>query len=154
MVSIRVDNSAFPENKDQEFNCKVTIVNGGKVENNEAATIKIRGKSTSMASDKKPYTIKFATKQQVLGLEGSYKKWTLIANFYDRALMRNAIAFKISQLMEFEYTPRCNPVDVILNGNYRGNYYLCDKVEIGKTRINIDKMEKTDTSKWWILSRN
>ena len=146
LVSIRVDNSAFPENKEQEFNCKVTIVNGGKVENNEAATIKIRGKSTSMASDKKPYTIKFATKQQVLGLEGSYKKWTLIANFYDRALMRNAIAFKISQLMEFEYTPRCNPVDVILNGNYRGNYYLCDKVEIGKTRINIDKMEKTDTS--------
>ena len=146
LVSIRTDNSAFPENKDQKLNCKVIIVNGGKIENNEQATINIRGKSTSMASDKKPYTIKFATKQQVLGLEGSYKKWTLIANFFDRALMRNALAFKISELMEFEYTPRCNPVDVILNGNYRGNYYLCDKMEIGKDRINIDRMETTDTA--------
>ena len=41
----------------------------------------------------------------------------LIANFFDRALMRNALAFKISEFMEFEYTPRCSPVDVIY-GNY------------------------------------
>ena len=48
--------------------------------------------------------------------------------------------------MEFEYTSRCSPVDVILNGNYRGNYYLCNKMEIGKDRKNIDRMETTDTA--------
>ena len=144
LVSIHTENSANPANKDQVLNCKVTIINNGKIETNEEATIKIRGKSTSMASEKKPYTIKFTKQQQILGLQGTYKKWTLIANYYDRALLRNALAFKISEIMQFEYTPRCLAVDVILNGNYRGNYYLCDKVEVGKNRINIDKMEKSD----------
>ena len=61
--------------------------------------MKIRGKSTSMVSDKRPYRIKFSKEQKVLGFSGAYKKWTLIANFYDKALMRNAIAFKVSELM-------------------------------------------------------
>ena len=99
-----------------------------------------------MVSDKRPYRIKFSKEQQVLGFSGAYKKWTLIANFYDKALMRNAIAFKVSEIMEFEYTPRCHPVDVILNGDYRGNYYLCDQREIAKDRLNIDKLTKSDTS--------
>ena len=147
LVSIRTDGNAFPTSKEQEINCKVTITNQGKIETkSQSATIKVRGKSTSNASDKKPYRIKFNEAQQVLGLSGKYKKWTLIANFYDKALMRNAIAFKISEIMQFEYTPRCKPVDVILNGDYRGNYYLCDQMEVGVDRINIDKMEKTDVT--------
>ena len=144
LVSIHTDNSVFPTNKDQEINCRVTITNEGKIETNSQASIKIRGKSTSNGSDKKPYRIKFNEQQKILGLPGSYKKWVLIANFYDKSLMRNALAFKISEIMQFEYTPRCKPVDVILNGDYRGNYYLCDHIDIGKNRINIDKMEKTD----------
>ena len=60
--------------------------------------------------------------------------------------MRNAIAFKLSEIMQFEYVARCSPVDVILNGDYRGNYYLCDQREIGKDRSNIDKLIKSDTS--------
>ena len=146
LVSIHVDNSVFPENKEQEYNCKVVIINKGKIETNEQATIKIRGKSTSGVSDKKPYRIKFATKQQILGLEGSYKKWTLIANFYDKSLLRNAVAFKVSEIMGFDFTARYIPVDLILNGDYRGSYFLCDQMEVGKERLNIDEMEKTDIS--------
>ena len=146
LVSIHTENSVFPTQKDQEINCKVTITNNGKIETNEEATIKIRGKSTSMASDKRPYRIKFSSQQSILGLPGTYKKWILLANFYDKALLRNAIAFKISEIMKFDYTPRCSPVDVIINGDYRGNYFLCDQMEVGKNRINIDKMEKTDTT--------
>ena len=42
LVSIRVENSAFPQNKEQDLNCKIVIINNGKIEtNNEAATIKI-----------------------------------------------------------------------------------------------------------------
>ena len=111
LISIRTENSVFPSNKEQEINCKIVITNKGKIEINEEATIKTRGKSTSMASDKKPYRIKFKTQQKILGLKGTYKKWTLLANFYDKSLMRNALAFKISELMKFEYTPRCLPID-------------------------------------------
>ena len=114
LVSIHVDNLVFPSNKDQEYNCKVVITNKGKIETNEAATIKIRGKSTSGAGDKKPYRIKFETKQQVLGLPGAFKKWTLIANFYDKSLLRNAVIFKVSEIMRFDFTTRYIPVDLIL----------------------------------------
>ena len=48
--------------------------------------------------------------------------------------------------MGFDFTARYIPVDLILNGDYRGTYFLCDQMEVGKERINIDKMEKTDTS--------
>ena len=49
--------------------------------------------------------------------------------------------------MQFQFTPRCQPVDVILNGNFRGNYYICDKLDvISKNRLNLTEMEKTDIS--------
>ena len=143
LISIHTEDSIKPTQKSQELNCKIVITNKGEIQTKEDATIKVRGKSTSM-QEKKPYKIKFNTKQEILGLKGSYKKWTLIANHYDRSLMRNALAFKVGQLVGYEYTPRCLPVDLVLNAEYRGNYYLCDQIEIGKDRINIDKMEKTD----------
>ena len=80
----------------------------------------------------------------MLNFKGKEKKWLLIANHFDHSFLRNALAYKISELMQFKFTPRCTPVDVILNGMYQGNYYVCDKIEVGKNRVNIDKMEKTD----------
>ena len=41
--------------------------------------------------------------------------------------------------MKFEYTVKCKPVDVIINGNFKGNYYICDSIEVGNNRINISK---------------
>ena len=46
--------------------------------------------------------------------------------------------------MKFKFIARCEPVDEVLNGNFQGNYYLCDKIDVDKNRINITKMEMTD----------
>ena len=144
LISINSVNSTDPKDDKKDVDCQILLINGGKIELNETGKIRIRGRSTAFISPKKPYRIKFSSKQKILNFEGKYKKWNLIANAFDRALLRNDIAFKISELMGFEYTPRCTPVDVILNGIYRGNYYICDKMEIGKDRLNLDKMEITD----------
>ena len=144
LVSINTENSNEPSRWVGDINCTITIINEGKIENSENGVIKVRGRTTSILSSKKPYRIKFSTKQKILNFKGKEKKWTLIANHFDRSLLRNNLAFKISELIGLKYTPRCLPVDVILNGNFRGNYYICDKIEIGKNRINITKMEKTD----------
>ena len=145
LVIIQTEETIEPK-RDSDTNCHIKIINEGKLENNENAEIKIRGRSTSMIPPKKPFRIKFSTKQKILNFEGKEKKWTLIANYFDRSLLRNSLAFKISELMDFQFTPRCQPVDVILNGNYRGNYHICDKIEVGNNRVNISKMEKTDIS--------
>ncbi len=49
------------------------IINGGKIELNETATLKLRGKSTAIIHTKKPYKLKFNKKQKILGFEGKFK---------------------------------------------------------------------------------
>jgi len=146
LVYIYTDNLTDPIKKDLNFNCKVLIINNGKIETNETGLIKLRGKSTAIIPTKKPYRIKFSKKQKILGFEGKYKNWALMANAFDRSLLKNALAYKISELIGFEYTPRCVPVDLILNGIFRGSYYICDIIEIGKDRVNLDKIQTTDLS--------
>lgn len=143
LITIYTQNSTDPVSKEEKIDCEVSIVNEEKTVLKENATIRVRGKSTS-APPKKPYLIKFSKKQTILGLKGSYKKWTLLSNLFDISSIRNALAFKMSELMKFDFTPRCFSVDLILNGAYRGNYYLCDDVEIGPDRINIDEIKKKD----------
>lgn len=52
-----------------------------------------------MELDKKPYRIKFAEKQEFMGPErAKAKSWTLLANFADKTLLRNAVAACIGDL--------------------------------------------------------
>ena len=132
--------------KDADSECSIKIINNGKIEIDEKGIIKLRGRTSKIVAEKKSFRIKFESKQKIFNFKGKEKKWTLIANHFDRSFLRNALAFKISELMELNFTPRCEPVDVILNGIYQGNYYICDKIEVGKNRVNITKMEATDIS--------
>ena len=143
LISIHTENDQVP-NRDRDINCRIVLINEGKIEINDTAGIKIRGRTTSIIPPKKPYRIKFTNKQKIFNFKGKDKKWTLLANAFDRSLIRNSIAYKISELMKFKFTARCEPVDVVLNGNFQGNYYLCDKIDVDKNRINITKMEMTD----------
>ena len=116
LISIYTENYTNLITKDQDINYKFIIINNAKIETKEDSKIKVRGKSTSFAA-KRPYRIKFIAEQKILGIKGSYKKLVLLTNLYDFTLMRNALAFKISELMGFEYTRSCKFVDLILNGD-------------------------------------
>lgn len=48
---------------------------------------------------------------------GSGKKWALVANHYDRSLLRNTVALGLGQQFDgLAFTPDAVPVDVIVNG--------------------------------------
>ena len=143
LISIHTENDQAP-NRNGDINCRIVLINEGKTEINDTAGIKVRGRTTGLIPPKKPYRIKFTNKQKIFNFKGKDKKWTLLANAFDRSLIRNSIAYKISELMKFKFTARCEPVDLVLNGNFQGNYYLCDKIDVDKNRINITKMEMTD----------
>ncbi len=98
--------------------------------------IKIRGNSTASA-DKKPWNIKFGSKTNVLNM-GKGKKWCLLANAYDKSLMRNKLAYDFGRQTGLTYTSDSRYVDVYINGKYNGNYLLTVPVEVKKERINID----------------
>ena len=136
LITIYTENSTEIFEKSIEINCRILIVNKGKIETNETAKIKVKDETRAYLSPKFPYSISFSSNQKILGFEGKYKNWELISNYFDRSLLRNSIASKISELMKFDYTVRCRPVDVIINGEFKGNYYICDRIEVGHNRIN------------------
>ena len=101
----------------------------------DSVNIKGRGNSTwGMA--KKPYALKFDKKISLLD-EPKDKSWVLLANYADKTLLRNHIAFYMGKISNLDYTPRYHYVELILNGRYNGTYQLGEKLKISKDRVNV-----------------
>lgn len=145
-VVIHTKNDELPYDKEHDIDCYVSIIsNDGKTILTDSAGIRERG-NASRGFPKKPYRIKFANKHHVLGAPANAKKWTLINNYGDKTLMRNQLAFELSRRFGMPYTPFCAYVDVILNGDYKGCYQLCDQIEVKKHRVEIEEMTANDNS--------
>lgn len=103
----------------------------------------IRGRGNSTwAADKKPYKVKLDQKQDLLGM-GANKHWVLLANYYDITMLRNKFTYWLGEQLGMEFTPQCVFVDVVMNGEYLGSYYLCEQIRVGKSRVDIDDLEDT-----------
>ena len=143
LIVIQTEGAVEPKDKETGIVCQITIINNGKAETKEKGTIKLRGNST-MRGEKSPYKIKFDSKQKLLDMPANAKKWNLMANHSDKTLLRTLLAMKISTLFEMPFTPECRPVDVIVNGEFKGNYNLCDKIEYNKNRIDLGELNEKD----------
>ena len=121
-------------------NCKIQIIDaaGGSVPEliDNGAVFKIRGNSTSSGA-KKPYNIKFSSKTSVLGM-GKNKKWCLLANCYDKSLIRNQMVLDFADTIGLAYTPQYRVVEVYLNGAFQGTYLLTDAIKASSSRVDID----------------
>jgi len=90
--------------------------------------------------------MKLYNKVNLLNLPANERSWTLINNWGDKTLMRNLLAFDLSKRVEMPYTPAGIPVNVYMNGEYQGCYQLCDQIEIGKNRVDIQQMTASDVA--------
>ena len=145
-VSIHTLNGEIPYDKEHQITSHIVIIseNGTQVLS-QPGTTRERGNG-SRSFPKRPYRIKFDNKQRVVDSPAKAKKWTLINNYGDKTLMRNVLAFELSRMMKMPYTPYATSVDVLLNGEFIGNYQLCDQVNINKNRVNITEMTAEDNS--------
>ena len=148
-VVINTQNHIDPYDKIHELTSSYTIIyaNGTKVQE-ETGTTRLRG-NASISFPKKPYRIKLDTKKHMfkdsdMKSPAKAKKWTLINNYGDKSLMRNLVSFEVSRRMRMPYTPWSKPVDVIVNGEYKGCYQLTDQITVDKDRVNITEMEPDD----------
>lgn len=98
--------------------------------------IKGRGNSTWSFFPKKSYRLKFEEKVSLLD-EPKDKSWVMLANYSDKTMLRNQTAFYMGSISNLDYTPRLHFVELVLNGDFRGNYLLGDKLKIGKNRVNV-----------------
>ena len=143
-VYIHTLNEKNPYDKVHEISSQLTIISdGGTKLLSEPGTIRERG-NASRDFPKKPYRIKFDKKQNVLDAPAKAKKWTLINNYGDKTLMRNLLAFELSKRLGMPYTPYGTAVDVLLNGEYKGCYQLCDQIQVHKNRVDITELTPDD----------
>lgn len=110
-----------------------------------AATIKGRGNWTWSGFDKKPYKLKFDTKQKVLGMPNN-RHWCLMACADDYiGFLKMPAGFRISEAVGLRWTPRMCAVELVLNGRYMGLYFLTEHVRIAANRVNIVEQEEGET---------
>jgi hypothetical protein len=120
--------------------CTVNLSNtdNGQEVINLGAQIRGRGNS-SWNMPKKSYKIKLNNAISLFGF-GKEKDWTLIANYCDKSLVRNYLAYSVAlQFSELHETSRCQLVEVYLNSEYLGVYLLCEQVEAGDNRVEVDE---------------
>ncbi|MGM9735322.1 MAG: CotH kinase family protein [Candidatus Cryptobacteroides sp.] len=100
------------------------------------ASLQGRGNST-WGMPKKPFKFKFKEKTPVLGMP-QRKGWECLANYADKSLLRNALAMRISEILEMSWTPRYRIVELWLNDSYQGVYNVFEKKEVSSQKVDID----------------
>ena len=114
-------------------------------------TTGIRGRGNSTwGYPKKPYALKLDSKSKVLGMP-KHKRWVLLANWMDRTILRNRISFAIAMKTGLEWTPHGEFVELILNGQHQGNYYLCEQIKVDENRVNVDELDDTKTDSGYLM---
>jgi hypothetical protein len=126
---------------------------------------KIRGRGHSTwGQPKNPYKIQFANDAayakipDFLGMKKN-RNWALLADYFDRSLMRNKLAYSLGNSVVFadglKWTPSGQHVEVYLNDDYVGVYELNEDIRIDPARLPIKKMSKdlavNDLDGGWIF---
>ncbi len=146
-IDIKTEGGVAIESKEFYVNSTLSVsdCDAAYALDNVAAQVRVRGNSTATAP-KKPYRIKFITKQSMLGLNGgeAFKSWCLMADYFDASMLRTWATFKMADVLlgNKYYSADCTPVEVYVNNDYMGVYLLCEQTQINKDRINIT--EKVD----------
>ena len=114
---------------------------------------KIRGRGHSTwGQPKNPYKVQFtndasfAQISDVLGMK-KQRNWALLADYFDRSLMRNKLVFSLGNSSVFadgiKWTPSGQHVEVYLNDAYVGVYLLTEDIRIDPARLDIKKMSSS-----------
>ena len=137
VVMVNTSNGDSITSKDywMEGSTLTVIDNDGQVINS-SGKVKGRGNNTWLLP-KKPYAIKFSKKQSPFGFPAN-KDWILLAEYFDRTMLRTAFMSAVSRAAEIEFSIHYQHVNLFVNGIYQGVYVLTDKIEKSPDRVNIE----------------
>lgn len=107
----------------------------------EPLPMQIRGRGhSSWKGAKKPYKLKLEKKTAIMGMPEN-KHWALLKP------TENTIAgLQLGKLMGMKWTPCFRPVEVVLNGDYIGLYFLTETIRIDENRVNIYEQQDKETN--------
>lgn len=103
--------------------------------------MQIRGRGhSSWKGAKKPYKIKLDKKTAMMGMPKN-KHWALL-----KPTENTVAGLRLGKLMNMAWTPSFRPVEVVLNGNYIGLYFLTETIRIDENRVNIYAQQDQETN--------
>ena len=144
-VNINIENGQMVSSKDYYLNAEISIDGAGVFPSMGATAVQIKGRGNSSWSsnpwDKNPYRLKFDKKQKPFGLSNA-KSWVLLANKQKGSMLSNAIGMKAACLAETAAANHMIPVELYINGDYRGSYNFTEKVGFAGNSIDLD--DETD----------
>lgn len=139
-VDIDIDGGYMVSSKDYYLDALITIQgNGVWADFQDSVQIKGRGNS-SWSSDpyaKNPYRLKFASSVKPFGLTKG-KNWNLIAQKQHGSMMSNPMAMKAARMVGTAGANDVIPVDLYVNGDYRGSYIFTQKTGLANNSIDLD----------------
>lgn len=100
--------------------------------------IKVRGNTSALDYDKKPYKILLDNALDLLDLGDEYaeKEWILLNTGEN---LKTWLGTYVSEYCGMEWQPKVRFVNLMLNGDYKGMYLLTESVERGENKCNISK---------------
>lgn len=124
--------------KNYEESAAVTIyLPDGSVDSGYSmAKLKGRGNSTWLY-EKKPYALALPELSRPLGMSAG-ANWVLLANATDGSNLHNKLVFDMVNQVWPVAGQESAWVELYLNGEYAGLYLLCEKVESGENRLDMD----------------
>ncbi|HRZ41887.1 MAG TPA: CotH kinase family protein [Bacteroidales bacterium] len=135
---------------DGSRNYLTDITNPAFLNYNGKIGIEFRG-STSQTLPKKPYG--FSTyladnttnnNVSLLGMP-SENDWVLNSLAFDPSMIRDYLSYTLAASTG-NYAPRVRFVEVIVNGDYVGVYFLTEKIKIDSDRVNLVKLTTSDNT--------
>ena len=104
----------------------------------------IRGRGNSSwswsSSSKNPYRIKFPKKQKQSPFNLTKdRQWVFIANKKAGSMTTNSIAQKVAAMVDAEALCHMIPVDLYINGHYRGSYCFTEKIGVSDNSVKIEE---------------
>ncbi|HEY0178111.1 MAG TPA: DUF1566 domain-containing protein, partial [Dokdonella sp.] len=113
---------------------------------NYSGTLRIKGHGNSTWSmPKQPFRLKLDDKAPLLGMPED-KNWVLLANYDDKSLMRDYVAYTLGANLPMAWSPRSRFAEVELNGRYVGIYQLTETIRVAEDRVDIAEIEPGDVA--------
>jgi hypothetical protein len=91
------------------------------------------------------------------------KKWLFLAEYSDKTMLRNTIAFEMGYISQLDWTPLSTFAEVYISGEYNGTYNITQKVEESDNRVaigdtgyllEIDQLHRIDTDDVYFYTDN
>lgn len=139
-IYITTETGTPPGSKTTYINGTFEVDGAGVFPDMEETPMQIKGRGNSSWDGmwgKSPYRLKFESSVKPFGMTKG-KSWILLANKIGGSMMTNAIGMKVAQLAGAAGANHIVPVNLYINGEYRGSYNFTEKIGFHNNSIDLD----------------